>query len=129
MNFGEAIKSFWRNYFIFNGRASRSEFWYAMLFIFLLAIPVTWLEQTNIGIFDLPQTGEDGYGLPTMLFSLTIFLPSLTLAWRRLHDIDKSGFWNLIYFIPFVGFILLIVWYCTKGSYGINRFGEDPLQL
>lgn len=127
MNFGEAVKSFWSNYFVFEGRASRSEFWYAMLFLFLLAIPVAWIEGIPISFLEWAKT-PDGYGLPTMLFSIAVFLPSLTLAWRRLQDLDKSGFWNLIYFIPLVGFIILIIWYSTKGTQGVNRYGDDPLQ-
>ncbi len=51
----------------------------------------------------------------------------LAVQVRRLHDIDKSG-WNIFWFIiPFVGFILMIVWYCRRGTVGDNRFGPDPL--
>lgn len=59
--------------------------------------------------------------------SLALVLPSLAVALRRLHDLDRSGWWILISFVPIVGAIVLLVWFCTKGTAGSNKFGADPL--
>jgi uncharacterized membrane protein YhaH (DUF805 family) len=61
------------------------------------------------------------------LFHLAVLLPSLGLAVRRLHDLDRSGWWLLLAFIPVIGEIILIIWFCTKGTLGSNRFGPDRL--
>jgi uncharacterized membrane protein YhaH (DUF805 family) len=61
------------------------------------------------------------------LFSLATLLPGLAVAVRRLHDLDSSGWWILLFLIPLVGAIILIVWFCTKGTDGPNRFGPDHL--
>jgi uncharacterized membrane protein YhaH (DUF805 family) len=61
------------------------------------------------------------------LASLVLLLPSLAVGARRLHDIDRSGWWLLIGLVPLVGAILLIVWNCMRGTAGRNRFGADPL--
>jgi uncharacterized membrane protein YhaH (DUF805 family) len=113
MNFTSAVNS---NYVTFSGRASRSEFWLFLLFSFLAAIV--------IGVID----GILGsYPLLYSLFALANFLPSLALSVRRLHDVNKSGWFYLLFLIPLVGAIILLVWGCTKGTAGDNRFGGDPL--
>ena len=61
------------------------------------------------------------------LFGLATLLPSIAVAVRRLHDLDRSGWWILIGLIPLIGWIILIVWYCSRGTVGPNRFGPDPL--
>ena len=58
---------------------------------------------------------------------LLIFLPTLSVHIRRLHDIDRSGWWWWILLVPLVGAIIMLVWVCTRGSSGPNRFGPDPL--
>jgi uncharacterized membrane protein YhaH (DUF805 family) len=59
--------------------------------------------------------------------SSSSFLTNWAIGVRRLHDIDRTGWWILISFIPLIGFILLLVWFATKGNDGPNRFGPDPL--
>ncbi len=61
------------------------------------------------------------------LFGLATFLPSIAIGVRRLHDLDRSGWWLLLVFIPLIGAIVLLIWYCAKGTAGPNRFGPDPL--
>jgi uncharacterized membrane protein YhaH (DUF805 family) len=119
MNFGEAISSGFRNYVGFTGRAARSEFWYWILFEFLLTI-VT-------GFIDLEVLGSREVFPLTSLTSLGLLLPYLAVSIRRLHDIDRRGWWFLIYFIPLVGLIFWFIWNCTRGTTGANRFGPDPL--
>jgi uncharacterized membrane protein YhaH (DUF805 family) len=68
-----------------------------------------------------------GMRLTLTIFSLAAFLPSLALNIRRLHDLDRTGWWVLLHFIPLVGAIILIIWFCTEGTQGPNRFGPDRL--
>jgi len=115
MGMVDAVKSFLTNYITFSGRASRSEFWFVMLAAlivgFVLGI-VSAILKTSLLI---------------LLFELGLLIPSLALVSRRLHDINRSYWWALIGFIPLVGGIIMLVWYCTKGTTGDNRFGPDPL--
>ena len=114
MNFGEAIKSGFGNYVTFSGRAARSEFWYWTLF--------SALADLGGGIID----GALGTGLIGVVISLALLLPGVAVSVRRLHDLDRTGWWALIAFTG-IGIILLIVWDCMKGTTGSNRFGADPL--
>ena len=89
MNFGEAIKSGFSKYVTFSGRACRSEFWYWTLFVILVTIAA--------GIIDRELVDSDT-GLVQPLISLALFLPGIAVAIRRLHDLDRSGWWLLIAF-------------------------------
>ena len=118
MNFQDAIRSGIRNYVTFSGRASRSEFWYWALFALLVSIASSIIDHT---IFPFASTGPiEG------LTSLVLFLPGLAVSMRRLHDIDRTGWWWLIAFTV-IGIVLLIVWACTRGTAGANRYGPAPL--
>jgi len=115
MNFGQAIASGFSNYVNFSDRAVRSEFWWWALFVTIVAI-VTFLIDAAMGVRVIYP-----------IWLLATILPSLALQVRRLHDLDKSGWFILLNFIPLVGAIILLVWYCTKGTPGPNRFGPDRL--
>jgi uncharacterized membrane protein YhaH (DUF805 family) len=119
MGFTEAITSGFRNYVNFSGRAVRSEFWYWVLFAILASIVA--------GLIDLALFGVEGSSPINSLVGLALFLPGLAVSVRRLHDLDRSGWWILLGLIPLVGIIILIVWYCQRGTVGVNRFGPDPL--
>jgi uncharacterized membrane protein YhaH (DUF805 family) len=119
MNFWQAIKSGFSNYVTFSGRAIRSEYWYWVLFGLLGGLAT---EILDAGIFSsqIPSASPlNG------VFNLLTFLPSLALAVRRLHDIDRSGWWILVTF-TIVGIVLLIYWACKSGTPGPNRFGSNP---
>jgi uncharacterized membrane protein YhaH (DUF805 family) len=114
MDFGQAIKSGFRNYVNFSGRAIRSEYW----FWTLLFVPIGGRVAGSIdGLTGLHAVGP--------IFGFATLLPSLAVTVRRLHDIDYSGWWILIGLIPLVGAIVLIVWFCSKGTTSYNRFGPD----
>ena len=115
MNFAQAISSGFSHYVKFSGRAIRSEYWYWTLFVVVGLIAA--------GIIDLVL----GTTVIFPLFGLAIILPSLAVAVRRLHDLDRAGWWIFINLIPIIGWIILIIWYCTRGTVGPNRFGPDPL--
>ncbi|PHQ84252.1 MAG: DUF805 domain-containing protein [Thalassobium sp.] len=118
MGFGDAIRTCLNKYFTIQGRASRSEYWWFYLFVFLVGTVPTQLGaamQSNL----ITIIGG--------LISLALLVPIITAGIRRLHDKDKSGWWFLIGLVPIVGIILLLVWFVTEGTKGPNRFGEDPL--
>jgi uncharacterized membrane protein YhaH (DUF805 family) len=120
MNFVDAVKTCFRKYVDFNGRARRSEYWWFILFYTLLMIALIILD-TVIALAGLPLS------VLTTLGSLAMFLPSLSAVVRRLHDTDRSGWMFLIGLIPLVGGIILLVFTCQRGTPGDNRFGPDPL--
>ncbi len=113
MNFTQAVSSGFSNYVNFSGRAIRSEYWYWILFIILGDI-VTSIIDWAIGT-----------QVTTSLFGLATLLPNIAVAIRRLHDLDRTGWWILLSLIPIVGWIILLIWYCTRGTVGPNRFGPD----
>ena len=120
MGIGEAISSVLRNYATFSGRAPRSEYWYWALFLLILSIVAMAIDLT---VF--PESGFNPIG---MVVSLGLLLPNISVAVRRLHDIDRTGWWFLIAFTV-IGIILLIVWACTKGTTGPNGYGQDPIRV
>lgn len=115
MEFQEAVKAGFNNYANFSGRASRSEFWYWILFCFILNIVSGFIDT----ILGLPLTG--------LLIFFGLLVPNIAVGIRRLHDTDRSGWWYLLNFVPVIGWIILIIWCATKGTDGPNRFGNDPL--
>jgi len=148
MGFGEAISAGFSNYVNFSDRASRSEFWFWVLFCALGGIAA--------GVIDLL------IGIPIIktLFSLGTVVPYIAVAIRRLHDLDRTGWWWLLYFVPMllagifvvyyifraetnywvaaaclfgviqlICWIVLLIWFCTRGTNGPNRFGPDPLAV
>ena len=121
MNFSESISSCMSKYATFTGRASRSEFWWFYLFTFL----VQWGAIIAGGFQALIY--DDGYIFEFVQYfvSLVFLLPSLAVMSRRLHDIDKSGWWILLIFTV-IGVIPLIIWWVTETKYEDNRFGNAP---
>lgn len=114
MNFQDAIVSGFKNYVNFSGRAVRSEFWFWVLFSFILGIITSILDMV---IFPGNQLSP----LNT-LAALATLLPSLAVGARRLHDIDRTGWWQLIAF-TIIGIIVLIYWFVQPSQPGTNRFG------
>ena len=114
MGFGEAISSGFSHYVNFSGRAPRSEFWYWTLFGFILSI--------------IANVVDAMLGIPALsaIVSLGLLLPGISMGIRRLHDIDRTGWWLLLC-LTGIGAILLIVWACFKGTTGSNTYGPDPI--
>jgi uncharacterized membrane protein YhaH (DUF805 family) len=119
MDFGQAITSGFQGYVRFAGRSSRSEFWFWVLFVAIVTGVTAVLD-----VFLFP---ESQVGVIRLIWSLAVLLPGLAVFIRRLHDLDKSGWWVLLIFIPLIGVIILLVWACKKGTEGDNRFGANPL--
>lgn len=173
MTFGRAIKTCFSKYCVFKGRAQRAEYWYFVLFCFL----VNWVLSTGSMVKLMPTLLAEGPGRTTnpfeiyaqggvlmyayLLFSLVVLLPTLAAMVRRLHDTNRSGWWVLAYYLfiivgEVVVFIIagdsfstggvqfalammifglgmlavsivLLVWLCTAGTKGPNKYGPDPL--
>lgn len=113
---GKAVKLFFKNYVNFKGRSTRSEFWFAGLFMMLVYIV--------LGIFG-GATDSSAMESFVGIFSLVCVIPSLSLSIRRLHDTDKSGWCVLVTVIPFFGWIIAFMWACQQ-SYPISNKWGDP---
>lgn len=111
--FGEAISTCFRKYVTFSGRANRPEFWWFTLFVWLSALAASVIDSAVLG----------NYGVLSLIVSLGLLLPGLAVTVRRLHDTDRSGWWYFLCFIPLIGIIILIIWFCGRGTPGRNRFG------
>jgi len=109
MNFGDAIKACFAKYVDFNGRAKRPEYWWFFLFCFLVSLALGMVSNTI-----------------SLLFSLGTLLPSLAVGARRLHDTDRSGWWQLLWIIPVIGWIVMIVFLVQEGEPADNQFGASP---
>ena len=125
VSFTEAIRLAWQRYFVFSGRSTRAEFWWWALFTTLVSL-ILGTVDTMIGMIDV----QSGIGLLSGLFSLGVLIPSLALGARRLHDINRSGWWQLMYLasILIVPFVVLIVWAIKPSDRGPNKYGPDPRQ-
>ena len=121
MNFFEAITSGFRNYANFSGRAIRSEFWYWTLFSAVVSVVLGLIDQR----FN-PGTRLGAFSFVEILVWLALILPSLAVSVRRLHDIDRTGWWVLLN-LTTIGTLVLIYWACLRGTVGANRFGPDPM--
>ncbi len=109
LSFVDAIKICFNKYATFSGRASRAEYWWFVLFNFIVGFICGFISDWV------------GYAA-----SIALFLPSLAVAVRRLHDIGKGGGWYFLNLIPVIGQIILLIWYVKEGERQPNRFGENP---
>lgn len=98
----------------FTGRTTRKAFWMFVLFYLLLNVAISIVT----GVVGLEEVG--------LLFSLAVLLPAVAITARRLHDIGKSGWWQLVGFVPIIGWIIVIVWNAMPGQDGANTYGPDP---
>lgn len=108
VTFGRAISICMGKYFDFSGRAARPEYWWFFLFALILSVTMGILDRSG----DLEA-----------LASLVLFLPSIAVASRRLHDVGRSGWWQLIA-LTIVGMIPLVIWLASKGESKENHYGS-----
>ena len=124
MNMQTAVKTVLGKYATFSGRASRSEFWWFTLAVLILSIIVSIIDGAVVAPMLGFEAFADEAGEPLRVIeSLVLLLPSLAVAVRRLHDIDRSGWWYLIIVIPIIGPLVLLYWYIQPGTDGSNQFG------
>lgn len=128
VGFGEAIKRAFSKYCCFSGRASRSEFWWFVLFNVLF----NWLVGMCFGLLPELLFGVAPHALDNaiitfvIIWGLIVLLPFLGLCCRRLHDIDKSGWYIFVYFVPCVGGILLLIYLLRPSDIWANDYGDVP---
>ena len=115
----DAISLFFKNYFVFEGRSSRGAYWFATLFSFIVSIATM--------AFDAVFIPYNEWSPLNSIYSLAVFCPSIALGARRLHDIGRSGWWQLLV-LTFVGIIPVIYWACQPGQRRENQFGTDVEQ-
>ena len=114
MTFTESVSTCLKKYFVFEGRASRSEYWWFQLIV-LPSYYISTFIQNELAYFFLGIT----------LFTL---IPAISAGVRRLHDTNRSGFFLLLSFIPFIGGLILLFFFIAEGTKGKNKFGPDPLK-
>jgi uncharacterized membrane protein YhaH (DUF805 family) len=103
------------NYAQFEGRASRAEFWYFALASMLINLGLRAFEYVALGSH-----------LLVILYGFALVVPNIAVATRRLHDSDRSGWWQLLALVPVIGWIVLIVFLALEGQPNENRFGAIP---
>lgn len=119
MDFKTAVSTCVKDkYMEFNGRASRSEYWY-----FMLGYMIVYIVLSIVGGL-ISQTVSM---VLVSLLCLGVLLPSLAVGVRRLHDLNKSGWWLLIALVPLIGSLILLYFFIQKGTDGPNQYGADPL--
>lgn len=110
-----------KNYAGFSGRARRKEYWMFVLFNVIISMVIGFVSGFLAG-----ATGVSSIAYLSTLYGLAVLVPSIAVGIRRLHDIGKAGVWYLIAFVPIVGGILLLVWFCKEGDPGTNAYGDSP---
>lgn len=104
-----------KKYAVFGGRARRTEYWMFILFNFIIALVLNIIE----GSLKMPR-------ILSTLYSLAILVPGIAVTTRRLHDTNRSGWWQLIGLIPLIGLIVLIVFTVQDSQAGENKYGSSP---
>ncbi len=122
MNFINSIGSGFTRYFDFKTRSSRSEYWWFSLFCLMGMYGLAFID-----VFSGTYDAETGIGLYSAIFNIFVLIPSISVSARRLHDIGKSGWWNLLY-ITIIGIFVLLYWFVQPGSEEDNKFGSNPLK-
>lgn len=109
-----------RNYAVFAGRASRSQYWFFSLTLFIMLVVAMVIDQT-VG----DTTRDEPAGLLTAIVYLAHLLPAISVTVRRFHDTDRSGWWILAGLVPLIGQIALLVFMCSPSTPGANRYGNN----
>tara|TARA_B100001964_G_C13964437_1_gene479132 strand:+ start:321 stop:719 length:399 start_codon:yes stop_codon:yes gene_type:complete len=110
-----------KKYAVFSGRATRSEYWYFVLFYSIFAFVISVVEG-----FVPVSSGSGKFMWLSVLYMLVMILPSFGLVFRRLHDTGRSGWWWLINLVPFVGVVVFLVFMCLDSAPGENQYGSSP---
>lgn len=132
MNIIEAVSSvLFKNYVNFSGRSRRSEFWYYYLFIWIIYSILTIITLQVVNDFSDWKSAIYIFVLSSFIWLIT-FLPSWAVTVRRLHDVNRTGKWILLTFVPIINFLvvfLLLIWYISNGTNGSNNYGDDPKKV
>lgn len=116
--FVNSITICFNRYFQFRGRAPRAEYWYFALFTALVGLGAGFVDGIWLG---------SQIRVFSSIVNIVLFIPSLAVWTRRMHDLDRTGWWWLLMLVPVIGWLILLVWACSAGTRGRNRYGSDPL--
>jgi len=106
------------SYAKFDGRSGRAEFWWFFLANLIVGVVLSLLGQASTFFYII-----------YVIYGLALIIPSIAVGIRRLHDINRTGWWILIALVPLVGLIVLLVFYATAGDRGTNQYGPEPIPL
>ena len=132
MGFGQAISTCLRKYATFQGRARRSEFWWWVLLLFVIGIITNLLDNVfgtniNYSAYDtLSSLKISQGGWISAIVGLALFIPTLAVSVRRLHDTGKSGWWWWLNVLCCIGSLILLIFYVTKSDPMPNKYGDVP---
>ena len=104
-----------------NGRANLREFWYFVLFSLIFSFLIGIVDGMLIYISG-EEIADDSLGILSIIYSILIFIPNITITVRRLHDVNKSG-WNLLWYITIIGMLFILILNVLKGTEGENKYG------
>jgi len=117
-----------KNGFNFSDRARRKEYWCFVLATFIISIFIAVIQNVIFGVsFANPEVELNAGDFLGLIFNLIILIPSIAVTTRRLHDINKSGWWQLIYFLPILGIFIMLYFLIKGGDKESNRFGDSPI--
>jgi uncharacterized membrane protein YhaH (DUF805 family) len=114
-----AIKKGFRGYVVWNARSSRAEYWWWTLFAIIVALVATTIDSIFFSTNMMMDTGP-----VSLISSLALFLPGLSLWIRRLHDTDRTGWWAWIVLVPFIGLIVSLVFTLLPSKMGPTRWNK-----
>ena len=121
MDFVSAISTCMvKKYADFSGRASRSEFWFFTLFLFLAGFVSAIIDMMILNFH------PDDIGPINLIVTVITLIPAIAVAARRLHDVNQSGWWQLI-ILTFIGIPIYLYWVISRGTNGNNDYGTDPI--
>ena len=129
-----------RRYAEFTGRSRRKEYWMFFLFVVVVSVVLRILDSAlGLGGSSSSSMSTSGSqigagaslhtGVLGAIFIVATLIPSIAVGVRRLHDTDRSGWWLLIALVPFIGGLVLLIFFLLDGTSGPNRFGPDPKHL
>ena len=123
MNFRVSVIKCFMLYTVFNGRAGKAEYWWFFLFCCILGAMASVVDST-LGL----DKAAGGNGIFTSLIQIATFLPSMAVGSRRLHDTNRSGWWQLLWIVVIIGWIPLIMWLASKSKED-NKYGFNEVNL
>lgn len=130
-SFGQAVQRFFKKYATFSGRASRSEYWWVQLFLYLVSLVFALLMFAGMSTTPSGEYSLNGFGwfmvVVTSVWGLAIIIPSLALTMRRLHDANFSGWFILLGLIPAGGFVIFVFTLIPSNPAGIRYDEPQPM--
>ena len=141
--FVESIQRGFANTTTFHGRATRSEWWWWLLFVVLVSLVLSLGTAAVTGDFPPDEMGQGAVYVVPLIFQILVLLPTAALVVRRFHDLDRTGWWVLLWLagaigghipVPIVSGVAgliglaILIWFIFRGTEGDNQYGPDPLQ-